>query len=653
MPITPINPFVPPWAPVPNVTPFTYRDGRTFIQRLESIVKYLDRVIIPFINDNLEKFSEDFTNEINELITQVNTVIADNQTAVNDAITENVNNVNTAIANNQVEVDNKVSELENQVNTLVQQIINSTIEVSDPVISSVLQNQSSVTYSDVKKIAEYNALPAQSIIKYGDITDNVSNQSVVMQQVIDEVAANGGGLISFPPVSLRGEIVLKTGVRIQGSSFGTSTLFRHEDCVNKGVITIDQTGGAVKRVSVSDLSVRGEGEDVWGIYVKGIIGTSGDGGLWYSDFERLQLDNCGKGGICMQGGPASGMLPQQFINFRDIHIQQRSGEFPNWIGLRIAGQVGQVVFDQLEMSYRATGTGSTACYISREMDDNGVVGISDRMPYSLVFNACTFQGCALGLRIDRAQNLVFNAPWIEDNLSGILCENSTNGISVISPAIMDSASDGSGTGYAVKVSGISQCAIYDPYVSGTIDRTWVGSTGAVALLQVHGDRTSSNSVLTDMPPQLASADVVNTGGLRYVALAGATVINTIQSSVGPGECLMVKAVSTINLGTDGNINLGNGVVGPIGYSGGAHIMLVKDKQANVFHVLSSNALVQTAGAFRAKHSTSAYFETSAMDADINAPTTSAVRLYSKLVSGKVALFARFPTGAVQQISIEP
>lgn len=46
-------------------------------------------------------------------------------------------------------------------------------------------------------------------------------------------------------------------------------------------------------------------------------------------------------------------------------------------------------------------------------------------------------------------------------------------------------------------------------------------------------------------------------------------------------------------------------------------------------------------------------ELSARTTDVAAPTTAGVRLYAKTVGTKTALFARFPTGAIVQLAIQP
>src|SRR6187431_3400117 len=49
---TPIlPPYVPPFKPVPQVTPFTYRDGVTMLKKLDGLGSYINKVLVPFVND--------------------------------------------------------------------------------------------------------------------------------------------------------------------------------------------------------------------------------------------------------------------------------------------------------------------------------------------------------------------------------------------------------------------------------------------------------------------------------------------------------------------------------------------------------------------------------------------------------------------------
>jgi hypothetical protein len=88
-PIPPINntafipPYVPPYGPVPNITPFTYRDGQTYLQILEGLRVYINQTVVPFIDDNLDTLGEIFVEEVNRLIEAVNQAI---DLIINDSI---------------------------------------------------------------------------------------------------------------------------------------------------------------------------------------------------------------------------------------------------------------------------------------------------------------------------------------------------------------------------------------------------------------------------------------------------------------------------------------------------------------------------------------------------------------------------------------
>lgn len=71
----PIPEYTPSWRAVPQVQPFTYRDGETMLNKLTGLCKYMNKNIVPFINDGLAGFSEDIQADMNALIDQVNAAI--------------------------------------------------------------------------------------------------------------------------------------------------------------------------------------------------------------------------------------------------------------------------------------------------------------------------------------------------------------------------------------------------------------------------------------------------------------------------------------------------------------------------------------------------------------------------------------------------
>lgn len=67
--------YIAPYKPVPNVTPFTIRDGETMLRKVKGIVKYLNLVLVPWINVNYTKLGDDFEEQVNILIAAVNAAI--------------------------------------------------------------------------------------------------------------------------------------------------------------------------------------------------------------------------------------------------------------------------------------------------------------------------------------------------------------------------------------------------------------------------------------------------------------------------------------------------------------------------------------------------------------------------------------------------
>jgi lysophospholipase L1-like esterase/uncharacterized protein YggL (DUF469 family) len=67
--------YAPPWGQVANITPFTYRDGLTYVQILEGMRAYINKVLVPFVNTQVEYLSDAFVEEVNRLIDAVNAAI--------------------------------------------------------------------------------------------------------------------------------------------------------------------------------------------------------------------------------------------------------------------------------------------------------------------------------------------------------------------------------------------------------------------------------------------------------------------------------------------------------------------------------------------------------------------------------------------------
>ena len=108
MPLYPIPPISWPNSPATNITPFTYRDGLSYLQRLERIVRYVNKNVIPYVNESYTELAETTQENVNNLI--------------------------------------------EQVNSLVQAVIDDSIELQDPVMAGIVSDETSNTYSSLYEI---------------------------------------------------------------------------------------------------------------------------------------------------------------------------------------------------------------------------------------------------------------------------------------------------------------------------------------------------------------------------------------------------------------------------------------------------------------------------------------------------------------------
>lgn len=65
----------PVFRPYENITPFTYRDGMTYLESLEALRTWIRDTLVPYLNTELEGVTEDFQAQVTALIGAVNAAI--------------------------------------------------------------------------------------------------------------------------------------------------------------------------------------------------------------------------------------------------------------------------------------------------------------------------------------------------------------------------------------------------------------------------------------------------------------------------------------------------------------------------------------------------------------------------------------------------
>lgn len=86
MTISPIGPLGWPFTPVPDVQPFTFKDGRTFLDRLRALQEYIYNTtqmletLINQVETNVttanDALATELTNDLNTVISQWNAILA-------------------------------------------------------------------------------------------------------------------------------------------------------------------------------------------------------------------------------------------------------------------------------------------------------------------------------------------------------------------------------------------------------------------------------------------------------------------------------------------------------------------------------------------------------------------------------------------------
>lgn len=505
-----------------------------------------------------------------------------------------------------------------------------------------------------KRAARTNldAAPAYSAHKYipESINPATTDVSAYVQQVIDEAAAAGNDpIVFFPSGTTVAEVRLPTHVHLVGASHGWTVIKAVPGSTRKGVITLSQAGGPVTRMAIENLAIVGDSSNPnqWGIFAKGTPRSVSpfDSGIWYSAIRNVRVTNTLGGGIWLLGGGQNNLGPMQFMDWNNVSVQVTAGTAPNWVGILLSGQVGQISFTDVESSFRGTGYGHRGVWIAREMDD-AKNNLSDRWGYTLKFSNCTFQGAAVAIQVDRAQGVSFDTCWIEDNRSGFLVQQAAKGITFISCDFMNTATDGSGTGYVGKVLDTSSVLVMSPSINGATDILWAQDASSIGNLDVLNstDNVAANRPLSGFPKSLPATGNVTIGANRYVGITGAAQINSITPTLEHGSIVCVRALSDLNIvGTGGNIRFPLGLPSSqVTFPVNSRLVFQFDRAANSMTLIAHTGTVQYSAVIHWRP-----------QANPSAPADGVKTFARTNGSSKAELCAMFPDGTVTVLATQP
>lgn len=117
-------------GPLTEIQPFTYEDALTYTDVLGSMKKYIKFVLVPYL--------ETVVGELNEINAGV-------ITAITDKLEEQTADVVAKLEAQDAANDVKIADLETYVNEQIQLIINDSIQVQDPVVAGMVNDDESQT----------------------------------------------------------------------------------------------------------------------------------------------------------------------------------------------------------------------------------------------------------------------------------------------------------------------------------------------------------------------------------------------------------------------------------------------------------------------------------------------------------------------------
>ena len=286
----------PPFRPYSNITPFTVRDGATYLTVLEELRNWLNTTLVPHVDTEIANLVIAWEDNANTLLTNVIAALNEQSDTVtaqlneqNASILQQLNGQNAAItaqlATQDADVAAQIDAMTTYVDNAVQSIINSTIEVSDPVISGVISDITSISRSVINQAISITVPPNT------DIKTNSELQSILIDNKIPHISGgkyNGNVTLGNLETNIIPENSGAVGIN---GLIGDGGNFNGGFTIN-GTIA-DENGTLVKRnnlagVRIEGLTIKGNGYPSIGLDLSWIGGSSGNPTLAPANLNILE-----------------------------------------------------------------------------------------------------------------------------------------------------------------------------------------------------------------------------------------------------------------------------------------------------------------------------------------------------------------------------
>jgi hypothetical protein len=437
---------------------------------------------------------------------------------------------------------------------------------------------------------------------FGDVY--TADDTATIQAAVDWSGTSGipvGGAGTF----IVDGVVIKDRARIicpgpRGSTTGVGTTFIPKSGgTAQGLFLLDT--GPVQRVVLSGFGLDATGganagqHGIYFLAMPTFVGGAWQGGLWSSVWDDLMVQGFTGEQIWLH---ASGdevahpfSAPHQFGRMTGVVALTAS---TTRRALRLTGQVGQFNYDAACQFDGALGGGASRLIgtenvlIERGVDRTTFVQDSDRAPYTHNFVGTSIQANTLAARIERATNINFIGAHFEECVNGLIFDVQAYGNGIRSCTFSNVGHDfhGALAGTAILATGGSETSVLvdDNIFQGTTDTHFAASGGA-QLITGDANRHTGDTIRTlgvTRPAIAAAATIATQSGKHIFVNGSATVVNTINSDLPPGDVLVLRANGgDLLLGTTGNIELG-AYAAPLRVPQNGSAILVRNDLANVW-----------------------------------------------------------------------
>lgn len=376
------------------------------------------------------------------------------------------------------------------------------------------------------------------------------------------------------------KIILKNGVSIIGESLYFTNIFPSTYAYLSTNYIFYIEDGPVS-INISNLRIDGSNKDVGCFLLEAKTGTAGDGGLWYSTFKNILIQNFYKISIYIKGGgfqfpDTYTTKVNQFTIFENVRVYKGNTTAVSFYtnSLKMSGQNGQISFINCQFDgYRSLSADKFDKWYNVEIVNDG-----EATSNVVTFLNCTIQDSDYGIFMNYVENITIDNCWFENLGVGVMLKGDfkpSKSINILNNRFVNAAGFGSldlaynlKVGYCISVSK-SAVNIYNNFNSASVPNNINNNSLFIyAFNDVLGVNCYNNSFRDNnvklyrtsgiVQNATTNGNIINCLNNKFITASSNTTIAFISSAISAGETITIKANGTgMGFNSTGNILLEN------------------------------------------------------------------------------------------------